>query len=63
MLLKVRGIEKNSDTGNWQADYVKTAFSNKWFETEWTDYNKAATRGWIFMSGNRIINNIQVEQI
>ena len=63
MLLKVRGVEKTSDTGNWQADYVKTAFSNKWYETEWSDYNTAASRGWIFMSGNRIINNIQVEQI
>ena len=46
MLLKGRGVEKTSDTGNWQADY-----------------NTAASRGWIFMSGNRIINNIQVEQI
>jgi S-layer homology domain len=63
MILKVRGIEKTSNTGNWQTDYVKTAFDKKWYETEWTNYETTATRGWIFMSSHRIINNIQVTQI
>ena len=60
MLLNIKWIKKTSDTGNWQADYVQTAYDNKWYDSLWSDYTSAATRGWIFMSANRVINNIQV---
>jgi hypothetical protein len=60
MIFRVKSIEKTINTGVWQKDYVETAYTNSWYEEKWTDYTTSATRGWIFMSANRIINNIKV---
>ncbi len=63
MIFKVQAIEKTVNTWNWQQDYVETAYGKSWYEDKWTDYGSAATRGWIFMSANRVINDIKVGPI
>lgn len=63
MILKVKWIEKTINSWNWQRDYVETAYGKSWYEDKWTDYGNAATRGWMFMSTNRIINDIKVGAI
>lgn len=62
MILNVNKVTKTSDTGNWQDDYVQTAYDKGWYEENWSDYTTPATRGWIFMSVNRVMNNIKVSQ-
>jgi hypothetical protein len=60
MIFKVKWIENTATGGTWQENYVATAYAKGWFDTQWTDYTTPATRGWIFASANRIINDIKV---
>jgi len=48
LVLKAKWVEKIHETDNWQKDYADTAFEYGIVESEYTDYNVDATRGWIF---------------
>lgn len=51
LALGARGISKATDTGDWQADWMNTAFDNSLLSAKYSDHNTKALRGWIFGLG------------
>lgn len=48
LIFKSRSIDKAYTTNSWQEDYISTALYLWFIDEKYWDYNKVATRGWIF---------------
>jgi S-layer homology domain len=62
MIFKARAIEKKYNTGNWQADYAKTA-SDLGLVDSYMDYTTDAKRGWIFRLAARDFEEYKKQEI
>ena len=48
LILKVRDIDRIQKTSDWRDDDMETAFQKWIIDSEYSDYDSTATRGWIF---------------
>jgi len=63
LVLKTKNIDKTVNTGNWQKDYMLTAF-NKWIiDSKYYDYNSNALRWWIFAVTTSVVKKEKEEKI
>lgn len=60
LIFKAKGIEKAYDTGNWQDDYINTAFDLGLIDEHYTNYVEEASRGWIFLVAANTFEEFEV---
>ncbi len=60
LVLKSKSISKFVDSGNWQQDYMSTAFQYGIITTKYFDYDALATRWWIFQIATATIKKEEV---
>lgn len=56
MVFKWLWIEKTFDTGDWQKDYMETAFQKWYIEEKYTDYNANADRWFVFLMAKKALS-------
>ena len=57
LLMQARGIDRVSNTSDWQGDWMNTAFNNGLLSAKYTDHNTAAKRGFLFDVGAKPISS------
>ncbi|MCT4617745.1 MAG: S-layer homology domain-containing protein [Candidatus Gracilibacteria bacterium] len=55
MVFKGLGIEKTFNTGNWQQDYMETAYQKGYILEKYIDYNANANRGFVFLIAKKAL--------
>lgn len=59
MIMRAKGIEKNTSKDDWREWYVSKAYSRWLIEESYLQYDELAIRGWIFDTAARSFNDFE----